>query len=168
MALSNHAVPALVSVGPNKMKQRIFVVEDHPLMRKSIVAALERESDLAVCGQADDAPDALTAIVSLHPDLVLTDLELKTSSGLDLIKALRARDAALPIVAVTLFSHGERARLARAAGASAFMPKHHGPEWLVAITRALLRPPARPDRTVKRHTGPTTRKPDPHHGKQLL
>lgn len=120
------------------MKQRIFVVEDHPLMRRSIVAALEREPDLAVCGQAEGAPDALTAIVSLQPDLVLTDLELKSSSGLDLIKALRARNAALPIVALTLFNHGEHARLARAAGASAFVPKHHGPERLVAITRALL------------------------------
>ncbi len=139
MALSNHAAPALVSVGPNKMKQKIFVVEDHPLMRRSIVAALERESDLEVCGQAEDAPDALAAIVSLQPDLVLTDLELKSSSGLDLIKALRARDAALPIVAITLFNHGEHARLAHAAGASAFVPKHHGPERLVAIARALLR-----------------------------
>lgn len=120
------------------MKSRIFVVEDHPLMRKSIVAALERESDLTVCGQADDAPGAYAAIVSLDPDLVLTDLELKASSGLELIKSLRARDAALPILAITLFDHAEKARLARAAGASAFVPKHHGPERLVAITRALL------------------------------
>lgn len=121
------------------MKRRIFVVEDHPLMRKSIVAALERESDLAVCGQAVDAAGAFAAIVSLQPDLVLTDLELKSSSGLDLIKALRARTSELPIIAITLFDHGEKARLARAAGASAFIPKHHGPERLIAITRALLK-----------------------------
>ena len=76
------------------MKQKIFVVEDHALMRKSIVAALEREPDLAVCGQAEDAPDALEAIVSLQPDLVLTDLELKNSSGIDLIKALRTQRSA--------------------------------------------------------------------------
>ncbi len=121
------------------MKSRIFVVEDHPLMRKSIVAALERESDLAVCGQAEDARGAFAAIVSLRPDLVLTDLELKSSSGLDLIKSLRARTSELPIIAITLFDLGEKARLARAAGASAFVPKHHGPERLIAITRALLK-----------------------------
>ena len=127
------------------MKQKIFVVENHPLMRKSIVAALEREPDLAVCGQAEDAPDALKAIVSLQPDLVLTDLELKNSSGIDLIKALRARNAALPIVAITLFDIGENARRARAAGASAFVPKHHGPERLVAIARALLKAGSPPE-----------------------
>lgn len=108
-------------------------------MRKSIVAALERESDLAVCGQAVDAAGAFAAIVSLRPDLVLTDLELKSSSGLDLIKSLRARAPELPIIAITLFDHGEKARLARAAGASAFIPKHHGPARLIAITRALLK-----------------------------
>ena len=153
MAHSGYSAPASASFGPNKMKQRIFVVEDHPLMRKSIVAALERESDLTVCGQAEDAPNALTAIVSLQPDLVLTDLELKTSSGLDLIKALRARNATMPIVAITLFNHGERARLARAAGASAFMPKHHGPDRLVAIARDLLRagsPPGSHGETPRR------------------
>lgn len=127
------------------MKRRIFVVEDHPLMRKSIVAALERESDLAVCGQADDAPDAFAAIASLQPDLVLTDLELKSSSGLELIKSLRARTPELPIIAITLFDLGEKAQLARAAGASAFVPKHHGSERLVAIARALLRPGSPPE-----------------------
>lgn len=138
------------------MKQKIFVVEDHPLMRKSIVAALEREPDLAVCGQAEDAPDALAAIVSLQPDLVLTDLELKNSSGLDLIKALRARSAELPILAITLFDVDRNARLACAAGASAFVPKHDGPERLIAITRALLKPIEKPG-----PRGETPRSPHP-------
>lgn len=120
------------------MKRTIFVVEDHPLMRKSIVAALEREPDLTVCGQCEDAPEALAAIVSLQPDLVLTDIELKSSSGLELIRSLRARAPELPILATTLFNVRENERMARAAGASDFVPKHDGPEGFVIIARALL------------------------------
>ena len=71
-------------------KKRVFLVEDHPLMRRSITEAIEREPDLTVCGQAEDAPAALAAILSLPPDIVLTDIQLKSSSGLDLIKSLRS------------------------------------------------------------------------------
>lgn len=121
------------------MKNRIFVVEDHSLMRKSLVDALEREPDLAVCGQAEDGPEALAAIRSLRPDLVLTDLELKTSSGFDLIRSLRDHAPTLAIIATTLFDGAENERRARAAGASDFVPKLAGPEKLVAAARALLK-----------------------------
>ena len=127
--------PALT--GPPGRKKRVFVVEDHPLMRRSIVEAIEREPDLMVCGQAEDAPEAL-AIASLQPDLVLTDIQLKSSSGLDLIKALRARLPALPIIAATMFDVHRTGRLARAAGASGFVSKEDGPVRLVATIREVL------------------------------
>ena len=139
MPVATTVMPAADSSGPKNMKNRIFVVEDHPLMRKSIVAALEREADLAVCGQAEDAPDALAGIASLQPDLVLTDLELKTSSGFDLIRSLRIHAPALPILATTLFNVGENERRARDAGASDFVPKLAGPEKLVTAAHALLK-----------------------------
>ncbi len=72
-------------------------------MRQSIIGALERETDLTVCGEAADVQEAIAAIAALHPDLVLTDIQLKSSSGLDLIKALHAQTPALPIVATTMF-----------------------------------------------------------------
>lgn len=103
-----------------------------------MVAAFAREADLAVCGEADDLAGALDAILSLQPDLVLTDLELKASSGLDLIEALRARLPNLPILATTLFNLGENERRARTAGASDFVPKHNGPDRMIAAARALL------------------------------
>ncbi len=109
-------------------------------MRKSIVAAIEREADLTVCGEAEDAPAALAAIVALQPDLLVTDLQLKSSNGIDLIASLRARAITLPIVATTLFSVHDSERVARAAGASAFVPKNHGPEQLIVAARALLGP----------------------------
>jgi DNA-binding NarL/FixJ family response regulator len=121
------------------VKNRIFVTEDHELMRRSIIAALEREPDLAVCGEAEDAQEAFAAIVTLQPDLVLTDLQLKSSSGLDLIKALHAHAPTLPIIATTMFNVRQNERLASAAGASGFVSKQDGPEKLIAAVHELLK-----------------------------
>jgi DNA-binding NarL/FixJ family response regulator len=129
--------PASALVGPRGPQRRVFVVEDHPLMRRSIVEAIQREPDLTVCGQAEDTPE-LPAIISLQPDVVLTDIQLKSSSSLDLIKALRTRFPALPIVATTMFDVRRNERLARAAGASGFASKEDGPDQLVATLREVL------------------------------
>jgi len=127
-----------MSEGPPAPKRRVFVVEDHPLMRLSIVEAILREPDFTVCGQAEDALDVL-AIVATEPDLVLTDLHLKSSSGLDLIKALHTRMPVLPIVATTMFDVRRNERLARAAGAAGFISKENGPDRLVATIREVLK-----------------------------
>lgn len=121
------------------MKSRVFVIEDHPLMRRSLVEALECETDLAVCGQAEDAQKALAAVVSMRPDLVLTDIQLKSSSGLDFIKAIRAHAPELPVVATTMFDVQRTERLARAAGAAAFVAKQDGPAKLIEIVRESLK-----------------------------
>ena len=114
-------------------------------MRQSIIGALERETDLTVCGEAADVQEAIAAIESLQPDLVLTDIQLKSSSGLDLIKALHAQTPALPIVATTMFDVRRTERLARAAGASGFASKQDGPEKLIAIIHETLKADAAPD-----------------------
>jgi len=131
--------PARAPDKPQGLKKRIFLVEDHSLMRRSIVEAVEREPDLTVCGQAEDAATALGAILSLPPDIVLTDIRLKSSSGLDLIKFLRARLPVLPIVATTMFDVRHIERLARAAGATGFVSKGDGPDTLIAVIRDVLK-----------------------------
>ena len=128
-----------------KVRNRVFVIEDHPLMRRSLVEAIERESDLKVCGQAENAQEALASILSLQPDIVLTDIQLKSSSGLDLIKALRANAPALPVIAITMFDVRRNERLARAAGAVGFVSKQDGPEKLVATVHELLKTGKKPD-----------------------
>jgi len=121
------------------MKSRVFIIEDHPLMRRSLVEAIERETDLTVCGQAEDAQKALAAIESLQPDIVLTDIQLKSSSGLDLIKTLHAHSPALPVIATTMFDVRRSERLARAAGAAGFVSKQDGPEKLISTVHQLLK-----------------------------
>ena len=108
-------------------------------MRRSLVEAIERETDLTVCGQAEDAQEAFAAVVSVRPDIVLTDIQLKSSSGLDFIKAIRAHTPELPVVATTMFDVQRSERLARAAGASAFVAKQDGPGKLIQVVRESLK-----------------------------
>ena len=108
-------------------------------MRRSLVEALEREADLTVCGQAEDVQEALAAISSLQPDIILTDIQLKSSSGLDLIKALHTQSPMLPVVATTMFDVRRTERLARAAGASGFASKQDGPDKLIATVHEVLK-----------------------------
>ena len=123
---------------PSPAPHRVFVVDDHALMRRSFVDAITRDPRLAVCGEAEDAPEALRAIAELQPDIVLTDIQLKSSSGLDLIKTLRNQSPALPIVAASLFELTRTSQLARSAGASEFIAKQQGPEKVITLLHQVL------------------------------
>jgi len=121
------------------LKKRIFVVEDQAAVREGIVESLNRETDLGVCGEADDVIPALTAIQATEPDLVLTDLQLKTSHGIQLIRELRRLYPALPVIAMTMFDPVGHERQARAAGATGFAVKQEGAEKLIESIRDAFR-----------------------------
>lgn len=101
-------------------------------MRKSIVEVIERQPAFRICGEAETADEAFAAILSLEPDVVLTDIQLKSSNGLDLIKQLREHAPAVAVVATTMFDVGRNERLARAAGAVGFVAKQDGPDKLIS------------------------------------
>ena len=65
--------------------------DDHPLVREGLAESINRECDLMVCGEADDRHTAIEAIQKTKPDLVIADLALKTSSGMELIKDIHSR-----------------------------------------------------------------------------
>ena len=138
-ASANQSLPARAPDRRPSQKKRVFLVEDHSLMRRSIIEAIEREPDLTVCGQAEDAPAALAAILALPPDVVLTDIRLQSSNGLDLIKSLHDRLPQLPVVATTMFDVRQIERLAHAAGAAGFVAKGDGPEKLFAALRQAMK-----------------------------
>ena len=124
------------------MKKRVFVVEDHAAVRQGIVETINRETDLVVCGEADEVSLALESLSTASADLVLIDIQLKSSSGLELIRELRRLFPALPTVGMTMFDPVRYERQARAAGASGFVVKQEGAEqMLAAIRRALFRDP---------------------------
>ena len=67
-------------------KKRILLVDDHPLLRKGLVRLIDSKDEFAVCGEASSAPDAMTMIRKLGPDLVIVDIGLPGASGIELTK----------------------------------------------------------------------------------
>lgn len=121
------------------LEKKIFVVEDHAAIRQGIVEALNREPDLAVCGEAEDEASALAAIAAAGgADLVLTDIQLGASNGIELIRELRRLYPALPLVAMTMFDPVRYERLARAAGANGFAVKQEGLGKLIKTIKVAL------------------------------
>jgi DNA-binding NarL/FixJ family response regulator len=116
---------------------RIFLVDDHPLVREWLGQLLRGQSDFQVVGQADDAPGALAAMIASPPDVAVVDLALRSGTGLDLIKSLRAQ---LPQVQIVVLSmHEELAQVERAlrAGASGYVMKRESTTGIVDAIRSV-------------------------------
>ena len=67
-------------------RKRILLVDDHAVVRFGIAQLINRQNDLVVCGEEEDASRAMSAIAALKPDLVIADISLKDSSGLELLR----------------------------------------------------------------------------------
>jgi DNA-binding NarL/FixJ family response regulator len=120
-------------------RKRILVVDDHPMTRQGIVQWLRHEPDFDVCHEAEDASQAIEAIVSLRPDLVLTDITLPGRSGLELIKDIHAIRPDLPVLVISMHEESLYAERALAAGARGYIMKHESGSKLVEAVRTVLR-----------------------------
>src|SRR6267143_2276097 len=80
---------ASMTPASGKAKRRVFLVDDHPLVREWLTNLINQQSDLLVCGEAESAPHAIQAIAATRPDVVIVDISLKDSSGIELIKDLK-------------------------------------------------------------------------------
>jgi len=69
-------------------KSNIFIVEDHPIMRQGLAQLINSDSELTTCGEAESTQEALVGIKVLQPHLVIIDISLKNSNGLDLVKTI--------------------------------------------------------------------------------
>lgn len=115
---------------------RIFLVDDHPLVRESLKIFIGRQLDMMVCGEAETSADALRGIVNTKPDLVVVDISLKESSGLELLKAIKLR---MPLVALVVLSmHDEKLYAERCirAGAKAYVMKGETPTQIISAIRS--------------------------------
>ena len=72
-------------------KNRVFVVDDHPIVRQGLALLINREGDLTVCGEAEDAQAAVEAVATVKPDILIVDISLNGPDGLDLLKDIRVR-----------------------------------------------------------------------------
>ena len=123
----------------NEKKTQVLVVDDHPVIRNGLTTIINHEQGMNVCGEAEDAHQALKAVTELKPDIVVADISLKNSDGLELTKNIKARHPRLPVVILSVhdeFIYAERALLA---GAKAYLMKDSLSENIVKAVRAVLK-----------------------------
>lgn len=120
------------------MKRRIFVVDDHPLVREWLGNLITEQEDLEVCGTAQDATEALEKINREKVDLVVIDLSLKKVSGLDLIKNLQALHPEILLVVLTMHEESLYAERVLRAGARGYVMKNETSGKIIAAFRRVL------------------------------
>ena len=119
-------------------RKRILLVDDHAVVRYGIAQLLNQESDLVVCGQEEDAAHALSAIGKLKPDLVIADISLKDSSGLELMRNIKAQYSGLPVLVVSTHDESIYAEIAFRAGALGYLMKAEALDKIVSAIRRVL------------------------------
>jgi DNA-binding NarL/FixJ family response regulator len=117
---------------------RVFLVDDHPIVRQGLARLIASEPDLEVCGEADDVPSAVRAINELSPDVVVADLSLKQGSGIDLIKTLQTQSPQIPILVLTMHEEPFYAERALRAGARGYLTKQEASEKILTAIRQVV------------------------------
>ncbi len=119
-------------------RQRVFLVDDHPLVREWLASMVALEPDLTVCGQAEDAAAALAAVRQIRPDLVVVDLSLPRGSGLELLKTLRTEFPSLRLLVLSMHDEASVAERAFRAGAQGYAVKRESGPCIVDGIRTVL------------------------------
>ncbi len=108
---------------PVNTKTRVFIVDDHPLLRKGLGELINQQLDMSICGEAEDAPEALKAICQIRPDLVIVDISLKSQNGIELIKNIKAVNPSIQILVLSMHDESIYALRVLKAGAKAYVMK---------------------------------------------
>jgi len=126
------------TVGTTRKRARILLVDDHPLVRERLAEIINREADLIVSGEAEDRQEALDAILAKPPDLVIIDLTLKNSDGLELIKDIRTRWPRMRMLVVSMHDESLYAERVIRAGAMGYITKQEATRKILVAIRRIL------------------------------
>ncbi len=124
--------------GQATRKSRVFVVDDHPIVRQGLALLINRESDLTVCGEAEDAQAAIHSVAMTKPDILVVDISLNGPDGLDLLKDIRIRYPELPVLILSMHDESIYAERALRAGAQGYIMKQEATEKVLVALRRIL------------------------------
>lgn len=122
----------------NENKIKILIVDDHPIVRQGLAELINHEDDLMVCGQAEDAHQAMKAVKELKPNMAIVDISLKQTSGMELIKDLNSQYPDLPILALSMHDESLYAERTLRAGARGYIMKAVATEKVIMAIRKIL------------------------------
>lgn len=117
---------------------RILIVDDHPLFRQGLCEMILREPAWQVCGEASDVVEAMRLLEETNPDLIIVDISLGNSNGIELIQTIGAKNAELPILVVSMHDESLYAERAIRAGAMGYVMKHELPRTVKTAIQTVL------------------------------
>jgi DNA-binding NarL/FixJ family response regulator len=118
---------------------RVFLADDHPLLRIGLRLSLNQHNDITVISEADNGYNAVQKIVDICPDVVLMDVDMPGLSGIEAIRVLRMTFPAMIILVLSNYNDEEYIKDAMAAGASGYITKNIGAEDLAALIKSFYR-----------------------------
>ncbi len=119
-------------------KKKVVIVEDHPIFLERVAQLINNEPDLEMVGEADSAEAGLVLIKEAKPDLAVVDLTLQGSSGLAMIKSLRALGVEVPVLVLSMHEETLYAERAIRAGAAGYITKHRAANEVIRAIRKVL------------------------------
>jgi DNA-binding NarL/FixJ family response regulator len=119
-------------------RSRIMIVDDHPIFRKGLGQLINEETDMEVCGEAEDVPEAKRLLDKLKPDMVIVDLSLKGASGLELIRYIHDLTPGRPVMVISMHDETVYAERALKAGARGYIMKQEMTGKVVTAIRQVL------------------------------
>ena len=119
-------------------KKKVFLVDDHPIMRQGLAQLINHEPDLIVVGEANDATAGLVGILDLKPDLVIIDISLPGKNGLDLIKEIRGEQKTVALLVHSMHDESLYVERVLRAGAQGYIMKQEGARRVIEAVRKVL------------------------------
>ena len=119
-------------------KSRVFLVDDHPLVREGLANLINEQNDLIVCGEAEDSAGAISGIAKTRPDVALVDISLKNESGLELVKNLESQFPLVALIVLSMHDEALYAERALRAGARGYVMKRESTKSVLASIRRVM------------------------------
>jgi DNA-binding NarL/FixJ family response regulator len=119
-------------------KSRVFIVDDHPLVREGLTNLINGQDDLTVCGEAKDSAQAINGVGKARPNIALIDISLENESGLELVKQLKTQFPQVALIILSMHDEALYAERALRAGAQGYVMKHETSKSVLASIRQVL------------------------------
>lgn len=127
------------SLEPKPVKGcKVLLVEDHPMFREHLGQLINRELGMAVCGEADNIKDAMRLIQKNQPDIAIVDITLRGSSGLELLKDIKAQGLNINVLVLSMHDEELYAERALRAGAKGYITKNEASTEVVKAIRCVI------------------------------
>ena len=128
----------MTKISPAHKKNSVLIVDDHPVIRDWLTRMIQKETDMDVCGWADNVDDAIRSVESLKPDIVIVDISLRGKSGLELIRFLTNQDPDENILVYSMHDESVYATRALRAGARGHVSKREPTDKVLLAIRRIL------------------------------